>query len=211
MIKTRHLFYIFLPALVIVGITFFIRFIQYEPLFPDLEEKTEQGFSVPIFPEDPIIGQKTAPLTLIAFEDLGCDACKHQDRILNDLMQKYPGKVKLIWKSLPVTRFPVSSEQAHLHAYCAHDQNKFDEFKRFAFANSDNLNPQTLQIISEEIDLSERKLENCLESGRAESYLSRNKQLAGLLNIGSVPAFFLENKQIPAPETTDGWAALLSL
>ncbi len=211
MIKTKHILFIFLPALLVVTATFFIRAIQYEPLFPEQQDSTDQGFAVPIFPEDPVIGERSAPITLIAFEDLGCDACRHQDRILEDVMQRHPGKIKLIWKSFPVTRFPINSENAHLHAFCAHDQNKFEAFKEFAFVNSSNLNQQTLGIIAQEVDLNERKQNSCLESDRPQAYLARNKQLATLLNIGSVPTFFLENKQIPAPQTAEGWIALLNL
>lgn len=214
---TKNLLIVFIPAVLIAIAAFTIRVIQYEPLYPDQEkvqkqqEKRQKLDQIPIFPNDPILGKRSASKTVIAFEDLTCAKCKQQSEILNNLIEKHPEKVKVVWKSLPVKRVPYSSKRAHEYAYCMQQQNKFEEFSKFAFANSNNLTDTILEQISQKIKISQEKLNKCLASKKPNQYLQKNKQLALLLNVKSVPTFFIEDKQIKAPEVLSGWESLLEI
>ncbi len=214
MLKTKHLLSIFVPALVIAGIALFVRIIQYQPLFPKIDPekiKNPAALIIPIFPDDIIIGDKKAPITLIAFEDLGCEACKAADATLNAVLAKYPGKLKIVWKGLPVAVFPYPTETAQKYAYCANKQKKFATFKDYAYANADNLSDETLDIILEKTEIDAVKLKECAATDATAQYLTRVKELAASLNIQSVPTFFLNNKQIPGSQSEDGWVSLLGL
>lgn len=215
MIKNRQLLLIFIPAILLATFIFFIRFVQYEPLRPKDKEvannNAQKQLEIPIFPNDPIIGDKKAGITIITFEDYGCESCKAQMTILEKLIEKHPNKIKIIWKGLPATQFPYSSNLAHEYSYCANQQDKFLEFSRLAFANNNNLQPEILNTMSEQIGLNEKKLTQCLESGEAEKYISTNEQLGLLLNIQSVPTIFLNNKQIENPQILEHWETLLNL
>ena len=214
MLKTKHILFIFLPAVAIAAFALFIRLVQYEPLFPKEEETTSEApetTQIPIFPDDPILGDKKAGMTLIAFEDLGCAACAEQDELFTQLLEKYPSKIKIIWKPLPVTFVPFSTSKAHEYAYCANKQKKFDKFKTLAFTNRLNLSPETLQNIGTQIELNQEKLTACLESGEAAAYTKMAEELGRALNIQSVPTIFLENMQIDHPTTVEGWETLLQL
>jgi len=207
---------IFGSALLLVSIFLFIRVIQYEPLFPNRDggEKSSgssQQITIPIYEEDPIIGDKKAGITVIAFEDFGCAACEQASTILDELIKEYPKKIKVIWKGLPVTEFPYPSEDANLYGFCAYQQQKFNEYKNFAFTNGNNLSPIILNIIAEEIELNKSKLGECLNSIEATRYIEQTKQLAQILNIQSVPTFFVDNKQIQNPGSIEGWKILLNI
>ncbi|MFH1946675.1 MAG: thioredoxin domain-containing protein [Candidatus Magasanikbacteria bacterium] len=212
--KTKTLILIFIPALLIAGFALFIRVIQYEPLYPKITNTLKNNgnnFTVPIYPEDPIIGNKKAPQTIIVFEDFACEGCNIQFTLLEQIMTKYPNKLKIIWKGLPVSQFPYSSELAHRYSLCANEQDKFTEFYKFAFTNGDNLSEEILNIINEQIDINPKKLATCLESGRADSHISKTEQLGMVLNIQAVPTIFINNKQVESPSTVEGWETLLNL
>jgi len=208
---------IFGGAVVLVSIFLFIRIVQYEPLFPESDNTenesagTTQQITIPIYPEDPIIGDKKAAKTIIAFEDFSCGACKQAGTILDELMKEYPGKIKIIWKGLPITEFPYPSQDAQLYGFCAYQQKKFNEFKDLAFTNENNLSPDILKIIAQQIELKQNKLEECLSSAEATEYIDQTKQLARILNIQAVPTFFIDNKQIQNPGSIDDWKTLLNL
>src|SRR3989338_1742832 len=152
MLKTRHIFLVFLPALMVAAFVFFIRAIQYEPLSPKASETAEepQALQIPIFPDDPMLGDKKAPITLIAFEDAGCAACAEQHAMFQKLLETYPKKIKIIWKPLPVTLIPYPSGRAHEYAYCANQQEKFDVFVTLAFENQNDLSPVALNRLAEQ-------------------------------------------------------------
>lgn len=213
MLSTKKTFAIFIPAILLVSFALFIRIIQYEPLFPDIKEDEQKTgeFVIPIFSEDPILGDKKSPITIIAFEDFSCPACKEQNTMLDTLIGSYPGKVKVIWKGLPVSEFPYSSQKAHAYAFCAHEQNKFGEFKRLAFTNSDNLSDTILDNIAQEIELNTDKLTSCLESNKPTLNTQTIQQIAQILNVQAIPTFFIDNKQIQTPKTQAEWKMLLNL
>lgn len=211
MIRTRNILFLFLPAIAVVGFTLFIRVNQIEKTGKKETQKPEMNFTVPLFPDDPVIGNKKAPKTLVTFEDFGCESCKVQSELLDEVMKKHPDQVKIIWKGLPVTRFPFNSRQAHTYAFCAAQVGKFNEFKEMAFANSNNLSETILKTIAGEIKLDSGDLQKCIESGKAEEHIGQVEQVAKLLDIQAVPTIFFENKQLVPPNSVAGWESLLQL
>lgn len=212
--KTKYLFLILLPAILIVAIALLINIWEYEPLYPkqaDNEQNLQQNLLVPLFPEDPIVGNKKAPLAIVVFGDLSCGACAQQAKMFDDLLKKYEDKIKIIWKLLPVTQFPYNTENAHKYAYCANQQNKFIEFKNYAFANKDNLSQYTLDAIAEQIELDKEDLKKCIESKNTEQYIKNLKAVAQLLNIQSVPTIFIQNKQVQPQTSVERWEVYLNL
>lgn len=212
MLSTKKLLLVFLPAIALVAITFAIRIIQYEPINKKPDEKsTAAGLHIPISPQDPILGDKKAPHTLIVFEDLGCEQCRAQETLFQAIEEKHPGALKIVWKSLSVTRFPYYTKPAHVVAYCAHNQGKFAAFKTAAFANSGNLSPGVLEIIAQDVGLDMDELAACQQSGAPEQYLQSVEELARALDIQAVPAMFLNDVQIRPPQLLEEWEALLGL
>ncbi len=213
MIRTRQLFLVFIPALLVVGFAFFVRILQYEPLYPKqtAQEEQDQTFQIPISPNDPILGDKKAAETTILFADYSCEACKAEDALLEQVLAEYPKKVKIIWKGIPSAHFPYDTQLAHEYGYCADRQGKFLDFKRYAFANFETLSKEIVEEIGRQIPLDARKLATCLESGEAAAFVEQTEALAGALNIQAVPIVFIDNQQINPPTTLEGWEALLGL
>ncbi len=213
MLQKKQLLAIFLPAILLVAFGLFIQVIRYEPLYPkENQVDTQHGLSIiPIFPDDPVIGYSKAPITLIAFEDFGCAGCATQMDILKSVMQKYPKKIRLIWKGLAVNRIPYPSDLAQDYGYCAAKLGKFTEFEEQAFAHGDSLDEKTLHTIAGSIGLSAKELNTCLAGGGAAAHRQKIEDLAHALNVQSVPAIFVNNTQIQPPTYLEGWESLLKL
>lgn len=209
----RRLLLIFIPAVLFAGLIFFYRTSQILSTDPSKQKKEsaeEQSLNyIPIFPEDPIIGRKEAPITIIAFEDFGCEHCKALDETFHAFLETHPTQVKIVWKGLPVTRFPYPSDLAHRYAYCAEQQGQFDAFKTYAFANAANLSETTLSTIEGQLKINNDRFQTCLDSGHADAYTNKNKEIAQVFGIQSVPALFLNNQQITVPANASMWEQLL--
>lgn len=209
---TKQLLAIFIPALLLVSLGLFIQIIRYEPLFPkDTGAETAPNFALPILADDIIVGNKNAPRTIIAFEDFSCPACATHDAVLTQLLQEHPGTFRIVWKGLPVARYPFPSEPAQRYGFCAYQQGKFAQFKAAAFANKDNLSPATLATIADTIGLKEEQTKKCVDSDAAQLFVERIKQLASVLGIQSVPTFFINNQQVQPSASADSWKALLKI
>lgn len=212
MLSQGKIIALFTPVILIVAGLLWVRIAQFEsPKDAKTDPAKENALLIPIVADDPILGKKNARITLVAFEDIGCPACKQQSELLDTLLTSYPNEVKIIWKGLSVTQFPYPSGDAHNYAYCAHKQDRFEAFKSYAFANADNLSRPILENIATEIGLNEKKLAECLASPAPSAYQEQTEQIARLLNIQSVPTIFLNNTQIEAPPTIEGWRVLLGL
>lgn len=215
MVKTSHLFLIFIPLIILTALGLLIRIVQHQPLNPSDEEvaafSASQKFHIPILPNDPIIGEKNAPVTLIVFEDFACRACKEQTAILDRLSEKHPNRIKRIWKGLPVTTFPFNGEEAHIFGFCANKQGVFAQYKQLAFVNGNNLDTPVLQTIQNQLPIDVTEFSLCLNGPEAKAHIEYTKQIAKSLNIQAVPAMFKDNKQIPMQNSVEAWEQYLGL
>ncbi len=213
MIKTKHLIFVFLPAIFLVSLVFFIRVTQYEPLYEKQNPKKESPTEIfiPIFKEDPLLGKKNAINTVVVFEDLACEACQQQIKTLRQIIKENPNKLKVIVKNLSVTQFPHPSETAHIYAYCANQQDKYDEFEEAVYTTEGRLDTPTMETIATIINLDSTALQTCLNSGKAEEYQAKVETLARDLGIQAVPEAFLKNTRVTPNLTKEGWAGLLGL
>lgn len=204
---------VLLPAILVVSLFVYIRVVEYNQLTDasNFTVTSEDLLQIPILPGDPIIGELNAPITIISFEDLACAGCATQNSYLNALQEKHPEKVKIIWKSLSVTNLPFPTRQAHAYAYCANQLGNFSAFKDLAFANRNNLSEEILDQITQEIGIDLEKMKGCALSPQAQEHDDQNELVARALQIQAVPAFFINNSQMPAPSSVSEWESILGL
>lgn len=213
MIGNKQMIMIFLPAILVVSFGLFLQTRRYEPLLPkaNADSVSTKLYNIPILPEDPIIGNPLAPLTIINFADFGCDHCKDEMALLDRILKQYPNKLKIIWKGLPVTRFPYPSDLSHDYAYCANAQGKFAAFANAVFAHNESLTADSLNSLADASQLDKGKLTSCLSSSAPATYRDKTATLASTLKITGVPAVFIQDKQVDTPTTLEGWKVLLGL
>lgn len=214
MIRNRDIIFLLAPAILVAIFAFITIYTQYEPIYEsqvlDPTKQSDMLDFVPIYSQDPIIGDKKAAKTIIAFEDMGCLRCQEQMKILQQIIDEDPTKLKIIWKSLDVTQFPHSSETAHSYAFCANKQGKFSDFEKEVY-DSGNIDRNSILAHASNAKLNNELLETCLSSSELTQHKAKNKQLAETLNINTVPTIFINNEIIQEPVTLEGWKALLSL
>lgn len=210
--RIRTTLLIFIPAIAFAFFALFISIIQYQPTrIPfNSQNKPEILNIVPIFTEDIIMGYKKAPNTIIEFFDIGCSRCQDQMQIFDELMNKYPEKIKIIVKTLNATSFPYPSDESHKYLFCANEQNKMSDFKSIILA-SKKLDLDSLKSASLKAQLDMDELKLCLDGQGVQTYAQKNEDLAKNLKITSVPTIFIDNKIIQEPLTLAGWEALLNL
>lgn len=122
--------------------------------------------------DDPMIGDKNAPVTIVEFSDYECPFCKrHFDQTLPQLMEKYvnTGKVKIVYRDFPLSfHDPMASKEA-VAANCADEQGgdkKYFEFHDEIFkrttSNGNGLNDAKIQAIATDMNLNINKFNACL-------------------------------------------------
>ena len=99
----------------------------------DEKKKLEESFEKPLVAEirsdESIRGPKDAVLTLVEYSDFECPFCTRGYQTVMDLMKKYPGKIRFIYKHLPLS----FHEQAMIASQYYEAVRLQDEKKAFEF------------------------------------------------------------------------------
>ncbi len=122
--------------------------------------------------DDPVLGDKNAPVTIVEFSDYECPFCKrHFTDTYPQLVKNYidTGKVKLVFRDFPLSfHDPMATKEA-VAANCAKEQGgdkKYFEFHDEMFkrttSNGNGLSDEKIQTIAKDLGLNTGKFTSCL-------------------------------------------------
>ena len=86
----------------------------------------------------PVKGPANAPITIVEFSDFQCSYCKRVVNVLDQVLERYPDKVKLAFRDFPIVNIHPQAEKAAEAAHCAGEQGKFWEFHDLLFEKQDS-------------------------------------------------------------------------
>ncbi|MBI4641847.1 MAG: thioredoxin domain-containing protein, partial [Candidatus Tectomicrobia bacterium] len=118
---------------------------------------------------NPIMGKKDAPVTLIEFSNYQCLLCSQFFQItLPELKGGYidTGKVRYIFRDLPLDQIYPHARKAAEAAHCAGDQGKYWEMHDLLFQNQQALQVEKLKGYAGNLDLDLTAFDDCLEKGK---------------------------------------------
>lgn len=149
--------------------------------------------------DDPMIGNKNAPVTLIEFSDYECPFCKRHFTQTYSLIKKDyidSGKVKLVFRDLPLSfHDPMATTEA-IAANCAREQGGDEVYfklhdKMFTetTSNGTGLTKDQLYKFSGELGLNEANFKACLDSEKNKSEITKDIADAGQIGATGTPSF----------------------
>lgn len=122
--------------------------------------------------DDPVLGDKNAPVTIIEFSDYECPFCKrHFDETLPQIVKEYveTGKVKVVYRDFPLSfHDPMATKEA-VGANCAREQggdSKYFQYHDEIFtrtkSNGNGLSESDLTTIATDLGLNLSVFNTCL-------------------------------------------------
>ena len=141
-------------------------------------------------------GPKDAPVTIVEFSDFQCPFCKTATATIKQVLDKYPGKVRLVFRDYPIAGLHPQAPKAHEAARCAGDQAKFWEYHDVLFERSPKMAPQDLKQYAQELKLDATAFGQCLDSGKYTAEVEKDFQEGVGLGLTGTPSFFINGKQI---------------
>ncbi len=146
--------------------------------------------------EDPILGEKSAPVTIIEFTDFDCIYCKLVLPTIERVLDDYRGKVRFVFKNFPRTLKHPDAVLAHEAALCAKEQGKFWEYHDALFAHQKQLKKSTLVKLAKELGLDAARFKICLDAGVNTSKVFQDVKEGFDLGVRRVPTFFIGSKKV---------------
>ena len=153
-------------------------------------------FKTPEIGNSPVSGNPNAQLTLIEFGCFSCQYSKAAEPKIQELLKKYDGKLKLVFKVFPLPNHPFSHESAEA-SLCAEEQGKYWEMHNALFEKQVVFKVEgipALKKIANEIGLNQQQFDGCLDSKKYFQKVEDSFNEGLEFNIGSTPTFFLGNQ-----------------
>jgi protein-disulfide isomerase len=140
----------------------------------------------------PSFGPKDAPIVIVEFSDFQCPFCKQfNDDTFKQLMAAYPGKIRFVFRHLPLTSIHPEAFPAAEAAMCANEQDSFWEYHDKLFENQDKLGNELYSQIANDLNLDITKFEGCLNSRKYKDPIQQDSDFAVNLGVQSTPTFFV--------------------
>ncbi len=150
--------------------------------------------------DEPVLGNKNAPVTLVEFVDYECPFCKRFiDQTFADIKKTYidTGKVKLVMRNFPLS-FHQNAHKESQAALCARDQGgdavyfKYhDEIFKRTTSNGTGLALDQLPKIANDLGLDGNKLQSCLTEERYKAKVDQDIAEGTKVGVSGTPAFFV--------------------
>jgi protein-disulfide isomerase len=162
------------------------------------EKQLEDAFNNPLKPEltkDTVFkGAKDAPITLVEYSDFECPFCKKGHETVDALMKRYPGKVKFVYKHLPLNFHPQAMITAqYFEAIALQSKEKAFKFHDEVFKNQSKLKQgeKFLKKLAKDLKIDLMKLNKDINSDKVIDKIEKHIQEARKFGISGTPGFVI--------------------
>lgn len=166
--------------------------------------------------QDWVKGPADAPIEITEFSDFECPACRAFYQVLEEIMAKYPGKIRFVFRNYPLDRScnPAMTMDLHRHAClaataarCAGEQDRFWEAVHYLFT-VDAFNREAsaaerttaIENTAHEVGVDTAAFSECLSSSRHGAALRRDIEEGGRFGVEGTPSLFINKRKMPAAD-----------
>jgi protein-disulfide isomerase len=141
----------------------------------------------------PVKGAKDAPITIVQWSDFQCPFCSRVEPTVSKVMDEYKGKVRVVWRDLPLPFHPNALPSA-IAARAAGAQGKFWEMHDKLFADQQHEDRPTFEKYAGELGLDMGKFKAALDAQKGKEAIEADAAAGGKIGARGTPAFFINGK-----------------
>ena len=149
------------------------------------------------------LGPADAPITLVEFSDYQCPYCRRwHAEVYEPLLAEYPGKIRFVYRHLPLDSIHPDAIPAAEASMCAGEQDAFWQFHEKLFS-SEALGDQVYARYAQELGLDMQTFEACVSGRKYQQAVEEDTSFALDLGIRSTPTFFVNGLAIVGAQPLD--------
>ena len=133
-------------------------------------------------------------MTIVEFSDFECPFCRQVQDTLKQIMERYSGEVRLVFKHLPSEGHRHSLAAARA-AYCAGEQDRFWQFHEALFA-ARSLAGSVFMEIADRLGLGREKFQSCLSAERSRAAIIKDIETARRYRVDSTPSCLINGRLV---------------
>jgi protein-disulfide isomerase len=151
----------------------------------------------------PTLGPADAPITIVEFSDYQCPFCRrwHQE-VYEQLLNTYPGKIRVVYRNLPLTSIHPDAQAAAEAAMCAGEQDSYWPYHDKLFS-SESLDTQTFIQYAQDLSLNVDQFKSCITDQKYKDAIQTDSDFAINMGIRSTPTFFINGLALVGAQPLD--------
>jgi protein-disulfide isomerase len=157
----------------------------------------------------PVKGPANAPITIVEFSDFQCSYCKRVVNILEQVLDRYPDKVKLAFRDFPIVNIHPQAEMAAEAAHCAAEQGKFWEFHDLLFEKQDTIPTRNFAEHAKTLGLEVSTFQTCIDGHKYREKVERNYAAGVKAGVSGTPAFFINGRLLSGAQPLEAFKAVI--
>ncbi len=154
-------------------------------------------------------GPAAAPVTIVEFSDFHCPFCKRVQPTIAQVLVKYEGKIRLVYKDLPLDSLHPQARAAAEAARCAGEQGKFWEFHDKIYAGDSDATAPTMQLYAQQVGLDAAKFEACRSTRKYQSQVQADAAEGTKLGVSGTPGFFVNGRFLSGAQPLDAFSKII--
>jgi protein-disulfide isomerase len=145
--------------------------------------------------ESPSQGGEDARVTVVEFSDFACRYCRAAQPALRRILERWPGRVRLVFRHFPLEQHPDALPAARAAA-CAERQGRFWELHDRIFALTGPLSEAALRSAASAAGVNASDYEACMSDEESLERVRKDVLLGRLVGVTGTPAFFVNREPV---------------
>ncbi len=144
----------------------------------------------------PFRGAANGKVVIQEFSDFQCPFCSRVEPTIDQLVKDYPGKVKVVWRNMPLpfhADAPLAAEAAR-EAFVQKGNDGFSKMRELLFkhqSDPDGLKRTQLEGYAAQIGLDPKRFGKALDDGTHKAAIEADRKAADDAGISGTPAFVI--------------------
>ncbi len=141
-------------------------------------------------------GSEKAPVTITEFADYQCPFCSRMVPTLREVIRKYDGKVKWVYRDFPLLQIHPQALPAAVAAKCAGEQNKYFEMHDRLYEDYAKLGEPLYLELAQKIKLDIPKFKDCLKKDSVKADVMKDLEDGSKYGVNGTPAFYVNGRKV---------------
>ncbi|MBX3186487.1 MAG: thioredoxin domain-containing protein [Labilithrix sp.] len=161
---------------------------------------------IPVTSQDPVWGNRAAPVTVVTFSDFQCPFCSRVEPTLDQVKSTYgPDKVRIVWKNQPLPfhdKAKPAAEAAQV-VFMLKGSDAFWKFHDTAFKNQQQLSPESYEKWAVAAGVDANQFKTALAAKKGAKKVDEDQAIANKVGANGTPAFRINGVELSGAQPFD--------
>jgi protein-disulfide isomerase len=156
----------------------------------------------------PSLGAPNAAVTIVEFADYQCPYCHRAQTVVEELIKRYEGKLRLVHRDFPLGNHP-RAEPASIAARCAGEQGRFWEYHRGLLRGGTDFGDADLRTRAEALKLDLAAFAACQARPGGADPIRASAAEGERLGVTATPTFFVNGRRLVGSQPLEAFVEVI--